>query len=235
MALLLWLVLVSFLPASIVAISIPFAAIPVPSEASKQFAVARTFVTQKTQETFHGTSRFDKLITKLFDDADRNRDGKITFQECYALVLKIYIYINRQAPIPPPTRKAVRCLFDHYDENRNNAVSREEFTALAHVLGRRAIFRVATHKTVQIVGAPIFAVYTVRRLKDKKWIPKVAEALVPRPLHKKVLPVVTSQPFCRTVLVVSFVTTLGNIATRGVNVILRGTLPEEDKEDTYID
>lgn len=175
-------------------------------------------------------SSFDRMIENVFDKADVNNDGKINFQECYSLVMKLYVYLNRQAPVPPPTRHSLRALFEACDENNSNCISKTEFTNLSHILGRRAFFRVATCKLVRIAGAPILAEYTMRQLDGRTWPKKVAKAMVPKSLRPKMLPVVTSPAFGRTILIVAFVSTLGNAFVGGVNYVLHQSLPGQEEE-----
>jgi hypothetical protein len=176
-------------------------------------------------------SRFDRMVNKIFDDADSNKDGSISFAECYELVLNLYININRQAPIPPPSRRTVHQLFIKEDISRDQRLQREEFKKLARVLGSRAATRLAAHKVVTLIGAPLLAAYVVRRLTGKEWLPAFAAWVVPDSLEEKVLPVITSKNFCRTVLIVIFVSTLGNFIFRNINWILDKSLPKDELEE----
>jgi Ca2+-binding EF-hand superfamily protein len=173
--------------------------------------------------------RFRRLIGKTFDDGDINKDGKISLNECNDLVLRLYIHINRQAPIPPPSRSTVRRLFQAHDDSGNGRISRDEFTDLARMLGRRALVRLVAHTMVTLVCAPLLAECVVRELRDKLWLPKVAKFVVPQRLEAKILPIVTSQSFCLSALTVSFVSTLGNMVTGTVNWVLANTLPPDEQ------
>jgi hypothetical protein len=174
-------------------------------------------------------SRFDRVVQNIFDDADTNNDGSISFGECYELVLKLYIKINRQAPIPPPTRKTVLQLYQKNDTNRNKRLSRNEFTALAQVLGGRAATRLAAHKFVTLVCAPLLAEFLVRQLTGRKWLPELAIWIVPDRYELKVLPIITSKAVMRTVIMIGLMGTLGNFIIGTVNWILDiYTLMEEE-------
>lgn len=198
-----------------------------PVDTAKKAGEVVYSATKKALSNSSPQSGFDRVIGRVFDGADTNKDGRICFPECYELVLKVYIRLNRRGPINPPSQRAVRRLFHDKDANHNGAISRVEFTSLAHVLGRRAVYRLAAHKFVNMVCAPILAEYTVRQLRDKPWLPKIARVVVPRRFEKRMLPVVTSQSFGRTVLLVMFVSTLGNVVSGGVNWVLVKTLPDE--------
>ena len=171
------------------------------------------------------TSRFDRFIQKVYDNADTNHDGTISLEEAYELVLKLYIYINRQAPVNPPSRTQVHRLFDVSDRNRNQRISRDEFTELASLLGQRALVRIVTCKLLTMVAAPILAEYTAQYLSDQAWLPELAARVVP----ERLLPVVTSENFGRTVLIVLFVSTMGKAVMNMVNVVLDWSLPPEEK------
>lgn len=166
---------------------------------------------------------YDRFIQKIYNNADTNHDGSIAFEEAYVMVLKLYIEINRQAPINPPSRSKVQRLFNLSDKNRNNRIQRDEFTQLANLLARRALARIVTCKMISLVGAPIVANYLVEVLSEQEWLPQLAESIVPEPL----LPTVTSPAFGRTVLIVIFLQTLGKTVMNTVNILLDWALPRE--------
>lgn len=172
----------------------------------------------------------ERIVNKIFDEADTNRDGSVSFREVYELVLKIYITINQQAPIPPPSKQRVLQLFLNADTTHNNKLNREEFKGLANILARRAISRVIAHKLVTLVGAPLLAAYFMNFFTGREWLPKLAAALVPNRYHDRILPVITSTAFCRTGLIIVLVSTLGNIVMNSVNLILDLSLGDADKD-----
>ena len=47
--------------------------------------------------------------------------------ELYELVLKMYINLNRQAPVPPPTRETVKDLYHQADADGSNSIDQKEF------------------------------------------------------------------------------------------------------------
>ena len=102
----------------------------------------------------------DILLDRIFDSADTNHDGSINLEEAYALTLKMYVNINRQAPIPPPSKKRVLQLFLNAETVYDGRLNREEFKVLANVLGRRALSRVVAHKLVTLAG-PLFVATSV--------------------------------------------------------------------------
>lgn len=178
-------------------------------------------------ETSRG-SRFDRFVQKIFDDADTDLDDFVSFNEAYELVLKMYVQINRQAPIPPPSRAKVLQLYIQADKTHDKHLNRDEFRELARVLGRRAMSRLVAHKIVTLFGAPLLAEYLVRTLATKNWVRDLADVIVPNRFHERILPVITSITFCRTVLVVLSVMTLGNIVLSLMNWVLDMSLSDEN-------
>ena len=175
-------------------------------------------------------SRFVRVVDKIFDDADSNKDGSVSFSEVYEMVLKLYIVINQQAPIKPPSKARVVQLFLDADTTRNNRLNREEFQALAETFGRRVLSRLVAHKFVTLLGAPLLAEYVVRTLAPKTWTGKLANKIVVKRFQKKVLPIITSRSFWRGVLLIMFVASLGNIVLSTVTWVLDMSLPDEETD-----
>jgi hypothetical protein len=172
-----------------------------------------------------------RIVDKIFDGADSNHDGSVDFSEVYELVLKFYITINQQAPIPPPSKKRVLQLFLNADTSHNNRLNREEFKGVVNILASRAVARVTAHKLVTLVGAPLLAEYLLRAFTGVSFLPRFAEFLVPDQYEAKILPVITSHAFCRTLLVIILVSTLGNFVMKTVNFLLDLKLGDEDKDE----
>lgn len=175
--------------------------------------------------------KLDNYIDKIFDDADTNQDGSISTSETYELVLKMYVQINRKAPIPPPSREKVAELFRGADADRSGRLSRDEFRELALVLASRATTRLVAHKFVTIVCAPLLAVEVVRLSLGKQWVRQLADRVLPENLTgPKVASLVRKAEFWRTALTVGFVVTLGNLMLASVNLVLDLT-QKKDKDD----
>ena len=168
------------------------------------------------------TTRYERFIERIYNNADSNHDGSISAQEVYDLVLRLYIYVNRQAPIDPPTRDAVHRLFQISDTNRNRRISRDEFTQLARLLGNRAFSRILTCKLISLLVAPCLATLLVRQLSQQAWLPELAATIFP----DSVLPTLTSIELWRTVWIVVLVATLGKSVMQLVNAWLDSSLPE---------
>ncbi len=175
------------------------------------------------------------ILDKIFDGADTNHDGSVNFSELYELVLKFYISINRQAPVPPPSKKRVLQLFLNANTSHNNRLSREEFLGLANLLAGGAVVRVTAHKLVTLVGAPLLAETLMHTFTGTGILKRVAIFLVPDGYKAKILPIITSHAFCRTVLVIVLVSTLGNVVLDSVNWVLHLRLGDEAKDERLKD
>jgi hypothetical protein len=155
-------------------------------------------------------SRIQRFVDKQFDKTDEDHDGTVSFQEAYEGVLKFYITLNRQAPIPPPSRDKVRLLYNQADKTHNNKLDRGEYGKLLERTMRRAFVRLAVHKSVTILGAPLLAEVIVRKLAAKKeWIERVCQHIVPLRFQDKMIPIFVSSGFHRALWIMIFVATLG--------------------------
>lgn len=161
-------------------------------------------------------SGFQKFADRLFEKSDVNQDGHLDLNEIYTMVLKLYVQLNREAPIPPPSRESIAQIFATTDVNSDNRISRQEFNKLASILGRRALTRLVAHRVVTLTGAPLLAAVVVAKLRGRAWLTRMAQTVVPARLW----PVIGSASFWRTALVVVFVATLGNIVLDCVNFFL---------------
>ena len=165
------------------------------------------FAKQTTTTKNFLDNKINQIIDETFDDSDTNKNGLISVNEAYDIVLQIYVKINRQAPISPPTRSKVEDLFNNADMDKNGQIKRDEFKQLMCILASRASTRLLSHKFLTIVAAPLLALQTVHFLSGKIDVLKgVANQLVP----DNYLETVTSEAFWETALTVLFVTTLGD-------------------------
>jgi hypothetical protein len=176
-------------------------------------------------------SRSERYIDKVFANADSNHDGSINFDEVYELVLKIYIQLNRQAPIPAPTRETVMQVYQKSDKNRDNSLNRDEFQTLVKTVSQSAFYRVASFQLVKMVGAPLLTEYLIRTLSGKQWLLDLAGAIIPDRFHEKVMPVITSTAFCRAALLVLLLMFLGHIVLDIVDMFLAMMLLAVGKEE----
>jgi Ca2+-binding EF-hand superfamily protein len=170
------------------------------------------------------------FLDKLFDSADSNHNGSISNDELYILVLKLYIHLNRhRARIDPPSRETVYRIFVQADQNHNHRISRDEFTGLARIFTRRAIPRIVAHKLVTVVGAPLLAESIVHYWSAGA-LSRVATHCVtwvlPPSWQSTVLPILTNRQVWRTMLLITFIISLGNKVVGAVTWVLDLNLPE---------
>jgi EF-hand domain pair len=170
------------------------------------------------------------FLDKLFDSADTNHNGSISNDELYILVLKLYIHLNRhRARIDPPSRETVYRIFVQADQNHNRRISRDEFTGLARIFTRRAIPRIVAHKLVTVVGAPLLAESIVHYW-SAGVLSHVATHCVtwvlPPSWQCTVLPILTNRQVWRTLLLITFIISLGNKVVGAVTWVLDLNLPE---------
>lgn len=159
-----------------------------------------------------------KFRDKFFDGDEIavNEDGRISFNETYELILKMYINLNRQAPIKSPTREKLLSLFPTNNDGSESSISEDEFIKLAMMLYGTAFKRLAVHKTITLLGAPVLADFGIRKIRGLSWLQSLISKIMPTQFHK----FVKSEAFWRTMIVVSLVSTLGNFATSSVDWIL---------------
>jgi len=169
---------------------------------------------------------YHRTLDKIYDHADTDKDGKMTFTECYEMLLKFYIELNRQAPIPAPNRKTVHTLFREFDLNDNRRISRDEFTALANVLVGRAAARLSSFKFLQMVVAPLtaFAILRFVEANFAEGLAKWAQQNIPEQL----VPLATNKDVWRAVVIVLCVSQLGKRVLDLVDWWLDADLREED-------
>jgi len=166
------------------------------------------------------TSRWDRYLTRLYQEADLNKDGRISFDECYERVLLFYVKLNRQAPIPPPSRAKVLRLYSEADYDHSKSLSEDEFKELASTLASRGATRVLAHKLVTMLVGPwlvttaveFFA--TTESLESfRQILQETAESNIPDRLAR----LAESKSFWKTVILIITVSRLGNFVLEGVN------------------
>lgn len=157
---------------------------------------------------------------KLFEESDTNQDGSLYENDVYDLVLKIYIKVNQEAPIDPPSRERVMTLFHQADVLKTGTILPCEFEQLLKTLYARASSRVLTYKIINMVGGPFCAITLINTLKNTpnvmEWISsKVLSKLPSKPMF--VMKMVTTEAFWVGVLTSFFVDHLASIALTGVD------------------
>ncbi|KAL7570709.1 hypothetical protein ACA910_017833 [Epithemia clementina (nom. ined.)] len=173
-----------------------------------------------SKHALHRPRPFRQLALQVFEAADLDHDGTMNFDEVYELTLRLYILVNRQAPIPPPTRETTWALFVVTDRDDSHVLNKEEFLDFATLLLERAVSRVLAFKMVTLVGAPLLTEYVVHwwTQEPRPWLPRMVARVVTNPRY---LEIVTSKGFCRTALLILFISTLGNSVMAIVDALLQ--------------
>jgi len=167
-----------------------------------------------------------KLVDKVFLESDTNEDGKIDFAETYELILQLYLRLNRRAPIPPPGKQSIRLIFDDCDVDQSGFIERKEFGRLVRILMRRAFWRMASHQSVTLLGAPLLTEYLIRVFRHKRWLFKTVKKHAPASVKS----LVTSPTFWRTMMLLFLVNCLGNLVLGLVNKLIDYSRNVESEE-----
>lgn len=148
---------------------------------------------------------YDHLIRIIVNEyVDSNKDGKISFDECYALLMRFYALLNRQAPITPPSQAKLRRLFG--DQQYTTI---DEFKLIAGALASRAGVRLFAYKLVSFIVAPVTAVKSVDYLS--------AQDL---PGENAVPDVLQSKPLWTAIFMVTAVNQMGTLVLGAVDYFL---------------
>jgi Ca2+-binding EF-hand superfamily protein len=167
-----------------------FAKASVPAEG---MTGAMSVVKKGLKDFIFDSERINKYIDQSFENSDLNENGALSFDETYDLVLQVYVKINRNAPLDPPSRKKILDLFKKADTDNSGQIQRSEFKQLALVLVSRASTRLASYKILTVVGAPFLALQIVHFMSEISWLYDIA-----------------ADPLVPTVLTTVLVSTLGN-------------------------
>lgn len=155
-------------------------------------------------------SLISKLTDLFFDKLDEDKDGALSFDEFYEIMLLISVKVNRQAPVPPPTKAIARVLFEKADADNSGKLTKDEIKTVAVLAMPRTAIRVGSHKIISFLGAPMLAMKTVESLKGNDWVLDLGKKWVPEKFHDMVL----TEDFWKLALTVSFVSVLGNLVIR---------------------
>lgn len=174
------------------------------------------------------TGRYERFLQSVFESADTDKDGKMTLTETYQWVLRLYIQINRQAPINPPTMSQLERIVDVMDTDGDDSIGKEDFRALAELLWRRAGARIAANKIITVVIAPLLAEWTLQWFKQQVWL---YETVVVPYVPERFAHIVTNPVLGRTILVVAFVSTLGGFIMELVNDLLDKQIERREEHE----
>lgn len=100
--------------------------------------------------------QINQITHRLLEDADVNNVGLISLSEKDEQLLHLYIHINRQAPISPPTREKVQPFFLllEHDLDHDEQLNEVEFINFLKPMSQRAATTLMAHKFVTVIGTP---------------------------------------------------------------------------------
>eukprot|EP00808_Paulinella_micropora_P020637 g47128.t1 len=113
------------------------------------------------------TQRFQTYVRQAFEAVDADRDGKVSEEEAYAMVLLLYLKVAAYITIYPttiPSRERVCKVFHLMDEDKSGFIDREEFYALAVVLCEGLAARLGVQLLVTLLISPAAAIYLIDML-----------------------------------------------------------------------
>lgn len=118
--------------------------------------------------------KFDRYLSRLFHErADSNKDGLISFDECYENLLIFSTYLNRIAPIPPPRRDRLAQFYELADWNQTKGLQEVEFKLLAGILAARVSLRILLYKLVTWIGAPVLSAAMMQGLESTEFVTNI--------------------------------------------------------------
>lgn len=161
-------------------------------------------------------------VTKLFNEADSNKDGAISPDEVYELVLKFYVKVNRQAPVPAPSRERVMTLFNNADVTHSGKLDIHEFRRLVRTLYARVSSRIVAFKVVKILCAPILAIRLVDILKGTPMVVGLFDKFIHDTTPSWIAGVVTKETVWSSVFTLLCVIGLGKTALRVIDFLWWG-------------
>jgi hypothetical protein len=113
------------------------------------------------KNSFIQSKKFKQSMREIFDQCDRNKNGHINKDECYEMVLLLYLKVATVTTVNSkliPSREFVHDLFDKLDVDNSNTLDFEEFESVAIILFQNAAMGVTTQVICKNVIGPIAAV-----------------------------------------------------------------------------
>ena len=181
-------------------------------------AIGTSQTESKTSSTYYLTNnpllrKVCKYTDELFDKLDENSDGVLSFDEVYEIMLLVSIKVNRQAPIPPPTKETARILFKMSDLDKSGKLTKDELKKIVLLSMPRTTARLVSHKILSLAVAPMLALKTVAALDGNVWFEELGKKWVPEEFHHIVL----TKDFWKLALTVAFVSVLGSLVIEGIS------------------
>jgi len=122
-------------------------------------------------------------LLELVDEADRNKDGKIDFDEWEIMTRRI----KQRVPMAEDQLLQVRELFDLYDVNNDEVLSLNELAVLLHDIGNKITALPATAQVAEQEGKYLGKKFTKlarqRNVNDTNGLPVTDDEAVYRPFR----------------------------------------------------
>lgn len=185
-------------------------------------------------EAVKGLGFLSGYVTKLFNEADSNHDGSISPEEVYDLVLQFYVKVNRQAPVPAPSRERVMILFKNADVSHSGRLDIHEFRRLVRTLYARVSSRIVAFKVVKMLCAPILAIRLVDILKGTPFVMSLFDRIVNESTPSWLASLLTKETVWSSVFTLLCVIGLGKTALRVIDYLWWG-LPIEGTDYEGVD
>ena len=166
---------------------------------------------------------FQKIVLRKISDrvfSETVKDGGTggaNPTECYAMVLKTYLYLNRWASVEPPSRALIEQTVSDADLDGNGLLDRGEFRRLVGVCAARAVWRILATLCVNAIVGPLLALVIASQLARQRWWMAVVASLA-RLLPQKFGQTLVGSPIIlRTSLTFLFAYTLGDAILRAAH------------------
>lgn len=119
-----------------------------------------------------------RLSDRMYDETIAPGAAGAELAECYAMILRIYINLNRWASVDPPSRELIECTFADADVNQDGILERGEFRRLVKVVATRGVARVVAYYLVNAAVGPLLALLLAARLTKMRAWAKATSSIV---------------------------------------------------------
>ena len=122
---------------------------------------------EKHHNSFINSKMFQKKLVEIFVETDYDRNGTVSHEEIYTMVLLLYLYVAQYTTINAktiPSRTRVEDIYQIMDVDNSGSLDFEEFRAMAIFLVEDMAARVGTQMVVKSVLGPILGFILVEIL-----------------------------------------------------------------------
>ncbi|MCO5574527.1 hypothetical protein L7F22_028313 [Adiantum nelumboides] len=133
---------------------------------------------------------FRHISDRVFDRfVPKSGTGKLSFPDLYTAVLLVYNDFNKNVPGPhlePPTREEVHALFQKFDKNKDNELSREEFALLMEKFTSKLVEKAGKTFLIFCIIAPALAFLAKGAIEGLPGIGEYARK-IPTPIYASIV------------------------------------------------